>query len=744
MLSGRLGHLIRNRFRRVVSAHAIVFSVRRVLFRTLTITNFTFRNSVNRRLRLSHSPTFSFAFFASPTFLVGKRVNDQVTRLLDRELLAMGFASLVVNPSVNRQIKAKALSSKILISGLSAFSRIRVTFRTKAIGRRTNDLIWVVLSAFMRGVARRQAFAQATSAYCSYRRVRKRLRVGPFRVIFANAFRLSVVVPKAAVGKRFCLILSHRVPSNVTITANFRVIRVALVSRFPARTANLQASISGMVNHASGLFIVLRRGGHVAWYLRLPRRLSRRVNIAEVRPSAQLIRCVGEPSRTAPREDHRVSALTFSSKGEKERTIGHRVTRPRVRRRLRTIDSLHRRAFNGKYLILIGSGVVRGNFYFHSQGNGRFHGVLSPCLCVGNFKARAKPFTDQTGNLSAVAHGRRAMLCLVRILFRGFGGIVSTIRSTNAIPGRIFLLLHRVMVEAVSQRIVFLTLRCGLFRPFSRRVTFPTSCHSLRGERTFVQRSRVFVSARRLPRAFTDQTNTWQIVGARRRVNQFLRRRAVNLRFLKVFFCGHSFKYMSASSADVIPFGGYHFNEVDGATFRYLIVQCSRAICRRFSRQMKGRYIVHRCFASAMGNLVSERANMAFFLRSFRLFLSATPVQRSSENMCNGADPNKVARGFFRSVTRLVFLRLLPQRKESNFPSANVRRPGMFMCLHENSRHQAQIANIRLLFSNGNEKGAFSVITFQLTRAPRRLANVNQGTLRVTTLPLHVRHVGYR
>lgn len=87
ILHGRFSNLICNRLRCIMSVRIIRLRFRHIHLRTFTITKFTFRCGIYRRLRLRHSNTFALTFLTATTFTIRTRMSNAMSRLLNGQLI---------------------------------------------------------------------------------------------------------------------------------------------------------------------------------------------------------------------------------------------------------------------------------------------------------------------------------------------------------------------------------------------------------------------------------------------------------------------------------------------------------------------------------------------------------------------------------------------------------------------------------------------------------------------------------
>ncbi len=177
-------------------------------------------------------------------------------------------------------------------------------------------------------------------------------------------------------------------------------------------------------------------------------------------------------------------------------------------------------------------------------------------------------------------------------------------------------------------------------------------------------------------------------------------------------------------------------------TFVILIVRL-RFICRRLS-VIIFMTIRARSIRRLTRLAVSARVRRPLATRLLRRFTMISLTNLSRQDRSRSELTLVIFRCGISGLLLNVLSRLLTQLMKVNFTNADGGRTRMIMCLNSNTRDETKVLVNNLLLCKGREQRADSLIRVKTLRTARRITNVNQRNLCVTTLSLNGRNIRYR
>lgn len=128
---------------------------------------------------------------------------------------------------------------------------------------------------------------------------------------------------------------------------------------------------------------------------------------------------------------------------------------------------------------------------------------------------------------------------------------------------------------------------------------------------------------------------------------------------------------------------------------------------------------------------------VAFTTRALRRFTVVSLTLTGREDRRRSNLSNVFVRGRVSSLFFNMFRRLFATTMTMNYANANGRRARVVMGLNDNAGNEAEILINNLLLSTSSQARANGLVCVQTLRVTRRITNVNERHLSVTTLALN-------
>lgn len=756
-------HLLSHRLRRITSTITLMRSLRHLTIMTFTITSVTQRVSIERGVRLSLSRTITLTNLTTTTTSIRTRTTKNMTTHTQFKRLNRRLTRQHRRANMNHQIQTQHTTSQTLISISRLIRRIRTLSNTMQNQPLTNTIRFNY-SRTMRHIISRNQLTQTQSPNRTSRTPNQRRRISILRIITTNTRRLRHPprINLTTLLQRLSPTSPQRMLTNSQLKHNRSIHRQTLHSSTTTISTNTKTSISRIINRPSNILIIFSRSRNITRITRPHRHTRRTFIITLIRTSQQLIRRMRRTSGTNTSLQNRPSTLHLTTKRQVNLTFRIRVIRPSINRRARPLTSLLSSLHYSLSTPTKRNRNLRRNRHTISQRQHRHISQLVNRRSITYRTVRShtttiktKPQTSRSQRLLT----RNQQVNLTVTAFRIQSSTLRTLLTNSTNPNKTNMTRHSLLTTttvrrhllSALQRITpkYISIRTMILHRHHSRLrmmqvtTIPTTSHTNHRQRLKISSSTFKIRRLNSTRSITNLTNT----------SQQIRQRRTQFRLKRQMITSQTHRLKQRRRQ--------HYNHIIRINSRYSTITRTRHNLRKLNRTLFRINLQLRTISRNLSHILNTRTRLQRHISIIRRTISTSTSRTLTLRLLRSLriltltltrrqhrrrrPPLQIRhRHHISRLTSNLDLRQFNILKTTQLTSTNVRRTRMIMSLNSHTSHQTQIIQNQLLLSQSHQQRTLSIIRIQFLRRQRRLPNMNQRQLSMTTLTLNMSNIRNR